>query len=86
MHPMFLRIQGDTNHHMENRSHNARRLRQIDSFGGFKMTCPECHSLDQELQAFTEKEQLRILVFKCLDCGCLFALKTEVEVLEHSRT
>ena len=43
------------------------------------MTCPDCRSLNQRFQAVTDKEQVRTVVFKCIDCGCLFAVKTEVK-------
>lgn len=52
----------------------------FDVDGADGMTCPDCRSMNQR---FLRVSDTGWVEFACLDCGCVFAAKTEVKVLKH---
>ena len=45
------------------------------------MTCPECRAMNSKFLGFADSGNLRIVGFKCPDCGCVYSVKTQTEVM-----
>ncbi|MGA3059015.1 MAG: hypothetical protein ABSD92_01455 [Candidatus Bathyarchaeia archaeon] len=56
--------------------------------GGGAVTCPECRAMNSKFLGFVGSAGLRIVEFRCPDCGCIYSVKTETEivVISHGKT